>query len=153
MFGLAYVPGSRSLMSASIETSTRYYAVISVRSAPHRERLVVAYPDEKSLRGLIAAPSILALGYQSRAEALACMDGVDLATCALPQALRTVLPGALTRGLKRFPAIRAASEVRLALTTTRTMIRHLGRYCFAVAIVFVYSKNLLSATLRALASF
>jgi len=46
-----------------VDTSTWQYTVISVRSGPDRERLVIAYLDEETLRGLIAAPSIVALGY------------------------------------------------------------------------------------------
>jgi hypothetical protein len=45
-----------------VDTAWRY-AVISVRSEPDRERLVIAYPDETTLRDLIVAPSIAALGY------------------------------------------------------------------------------------------
>ena len=52
-----------------VDTSTWRSAVISVRSEPARERLVTAYPDEETLRDLIAAPSIVALGYSSGADA------------------------------------------------------------------------------------
>ena len=53
-------------MDELLDTSTWQYAVISVRSDPARERLVIAYPEEDILRDLIAAPSIVALGYTSR---------------------------------------------------------------------------------------
>jgi hypothetical protein len=149
----AYISRSRSLMSSSVQTSTRYYAVISVRTDPDRERLVVAYPDEKSLREFIAAPSILALGYRSPAEAGAFMDVVDPKTCVLPQEPKTVLRGAAAQSLTGFPAFHPASEARLALANTRTTLRRLVGHCLAAAIVFVYSKNLLSAMLRAFVSF
>jgi len=58
-----------------VDTSTWQYAVISIRSKPDREELVIAYPDEDTLRDLIAAPSIVALGYTSRADALKNIDG------------------------------------------------------------------------------
>ena len=57
-------------MDELVDTSTWRYAVIRVRSDPARERLVIAYPDEETLQDLIAAPSIVALGYTSRADAL-----------------------------------------------------------------------------------
>src|SRR5260370_1342603 len=57
-----------------VDTSAWRYAVISVRSEPDRERLVIAYPEEETLRDLIAAPSIVALGYTSRADALKNID-------------------------------------------------------------------------------
>jgi len=41
-----------------VDTSTWRYAVLTVRSEPDRERLVVAYPDEETLRDVIAAPSM-----------------------------------------------------------------------------------------------
>ena len=57
-------------MDELVDTSTFRYAVITVRPDPARERLVIAYRDEDTLRDLIAAPSIVALGYTSRADAL-----------------------------------------------------------------------------------
>ena len=45
-----------------LDTSTWRYAVLSVRSEPGRERLVIAYPDEETLLDLFATPSIVALG-------------------------------------------------------------------------------------------
>jgi hypothetical protein len=39
------------------------------------ERLVIAYQDEDRLRDLIAAPSIFGLGFASRDEALANLEG------------------------------------------------------------------------------
>jgi len=61
-------------MDELVDTLTWQYAVISVRSEPDRERLVIAYPDEETLRGLIAATSIVALGYTSRADAIKNID-------------------------------------------------------------------------------
>ena len=61
-------------MDELVDTSTFRYAVITVRPDPARERLVIAYRDEDTLRDLIAAPSIVALGYTSRADALKNID-------------------------------------------------------------------------------
>jgi hypothetical protein len=48
------------------------YAVIAgLRTETGLERLVIAYPSEKTLRDLIAASSILAVGFSSREEAVA----------------------------------------------------------------------------------
>jgi hypothetical protein len=47
------------------------YAVIEVlQTETGHERIVIAYPNEKSLRDLIAAPSIVAFGFASREEAM-----------------------------------------------------------------------------------
>lgn len=48
------------------------YAVIEVRrTAGAPERFVLAYPDERSLRDLIAAPNIAGCGFATRTEAQA----------------------------------------------------------------------------------
>lgn len=60
------------------------YAVISVRSEPRCDRLVIAYPDEKSLRDLLAAPSILGLGYRSREEAQASIEPLHNDSLLIP---------------------------------------------------------------------
>ena len=145
------MPGSKSLTGLSVLISCRYYAVISVRSNPEEERLVVAYPDEKSLRGLIAAPSILALGYRSRAEAVARLEGSLPTNCAL-------LHESETGGSSRVEHRGAdsancwASKVRFDLASIRRRISHLVHYGVAVAIGLLYSQNFVSATLRALVS-
>ena len=61
-------------VSSLVHGSMWQYAVISFRTEPRCERAVIAYPDEKSLRGLLAAPSIVGLGYRSREEAEANID-------------------------------------------------------------------------------
>jgi hypothetical protein len=72
-----------------VDTSTWRYAVISVRSEPDRERLVIAYPDEGTLRDLIAAPSIVVLGYTSRADALKNIDRCVTTKASLKRLLKT----------------------------------------------------------------
>ena len=62
-------------MSSFVQSSVWQYAVISLGTEPSCEQAVIAYPDEKSLRDLLAAPSILGLGYRSREEAKANLDG------------------------------------------------------------------------------
>ena len=69
------------VMSNLIASSVLHYAVISVRTGPCCERLVIAYLDEKSLQALIAAPSILGLGYRSRKEAQANIDRCATTAC------------------------------------------------------------------------
>lgn len=50
-----------------IDCSGEQYAVVEARWTEDRpERFIIAYRDEKSLRDLIAAPSILAIGFASR---------------------------------------------------------------------------------------
>ena len=59
-------------MKQMVDSSGMQYAVIAgVRAETGPERLVIAYPNEKSLRDLIAAASIIAVGFSSREEAIA----------------------------------------------------------------------------------
>lgn len=57
-------------MNEMVDSSGECYAVIAgLRTETGPERLVIAYPNEKSLRDLIAARSIIAVGFSSREEA------------------------------------------------------------------------------------
>jgi hypothetical protein len=63
-------------MGAVVHCSTVRYAVIQASSNNERpERLVIAYQDENCLRDLIASPSIIGLGFASREEAMANLEG------------------------------------------------------------------------------
>jgi hypothetical protein len=137
-------------MSLSIDTLARYYAVISACSKPHQE-LVVAYPDEKSLRGLFAAPSIVALGYRSRAEAVAHVDGIFQTGCILPHKSKTSLSRVHQRSTDC--GIQRTSMSKADRPNARRKIRHLFHYGIAVAIGLIYSQNVVSAMLRAFVSF
>jgi hypothetical protein len=63
-------------MGAVVHCSNLRYAVIQASSKKDRpERSVIAYQDENCLRGLIASPSIIGLGFASREEAMANLEG------------------------------------------------------------------------------
>jgi hypothetical protein len=136
-----------------VATSAWRYAVISVRSEPARERLVIAYPDEKTLRDLIAAPSIVALGYTSRAEALKNIDRCVTTKSSLKRLLKTA---SLHPNMPFLTECRAALP-RLAgafgLSGTSKVMRNLLHNGLAAALVFFYSRNVLSSTVRAFISF
>lgn len=123
-------------MDALVDTSTWQYAVISVRSEPSRERLVIAYPDEETLRDLIAAPSIVALGYTCRADAL------ETAVLHTNKNFLTEWRAALRRLAGGF-----------RLSGASTVMRNLLHNGLAAALIFFYSRNILSSTVRAFVSF
>ena len=59
-------------MKELVDFSVIRYAVIEgLHTETGHERIVIAYPNEQSLRDLIAAPSIVAFGFSSREEAVA----------------------------------------------------------------------------------
>jgi len=136
-----------------VDDSAWRYAVISVRSEPDRERLVIAYPDEETLRNLIAAPSIVALGYGSRADALKNIDRCVTTKASLKQVLKT---GSLHPNMTFLTECHAAFR-RLAGGFGRSgssrVMSNLLHNGLAAALIFFYSKNVLSSTARAFISF
>ena len=64
------------VMGVLVHCSSLCYAVIQGSNKKDRpERLVISYHDENCLRDLIAAPSIIGLGFASREEAIANLEG------------------------------------------------------------------------------
>jgi hypothetical protein len=62
-------------MNNRVEFANLKYAVIEAgRTEVSRECVVIAYPDEESLRDLIAERSIVALGFASRDNAAASIE-------------------------------------------------------------------------------
>ena len=128
-----------------------HYAVISVRSGPCGEWLVIAYPDEKSLRGVIAAPSILGLGYRSREEAQANIDRRATTACHSGRKLSAALLNP-TGPTIQFVANHHCAGLAADFVRTCCILRDLLQRSLALAIIALYSKNLLSAAVRALIS-
>ena len=139
-------------MDELVVSSTWQYAVISVRSEPGGERLVIEYPDEETLRDLIAAPSIVALGYTSRADALKNIDRCVTTTSSLKRLLETAV---LHTNMTFLTECRVALR-RLAggfrLSGASKVMRNLLHNGLAAALIFFYSRNVFSSTVRALIS-
>jgi hypothetical protein len=129
-------------MSALLQSS--YIQISNAKGSP--ERLVLAYPNEETIRGLIADMSIVRLIFSSRDEAAcaaraAVTKGVTpcqadwLAGTHAEERLAHRLPEQLAHRMKLSPISRLA-----------TGIFQLG---IAAAIFIFYSKNIVSATIRA----
>jgi hypothetical protein len=74
--GLVEAETDGDVMEVLLHCSSVCYAVIEASSKTDRpERLVIAYHDENCLRDLIAASSIIGLGFASREEAIANLEG------------------------------------------------------------------------------
>jgi hypothetical protein len=138
-------------VSRLVHISMRQYAVISVRRAPHCERLVVAYPDERTLRDLLAEPSIVATGYDSRAEAEASICRYGSSAQPLHRRSWATLVANSKRALKEVPR-RVLAKETFSLGKTQSAIHGLLHQTFVAAIVLLYSKNVLSAAIRVLIS-
>jgi hypothetical protein len=138
-------------MTELVDTSTWQYAVIAIRTQPRPERLVIAYPDEKTLRTIIAAPSIIGLGYGSRDQAAEDIESCVPTTGALRKKPEAVLVGTNEQSPEESCAKRR-SIGRFGFVSPRSAIGHVLQHSVALAIVFFYSKNILSATVRSFMS-
>ena len=134
-------------MRPSLECPAPQYAVIAgLRTEELPERLVVAYPDEESLRGLIAASSIIALGFNSREEAVKhaerCFQtalGPDRATS-----------GRVTDRPKSpddFPSRK--NPFVASFEDTWKTVSHLVQYALTLGITILYSRRAVSVAIRA----
>ena len=140
-------------MDDLVDTLIWRYAVICVRSEPERERLVIAYPDEETLRDLIAAPSIVALGYGSRADALKNVDPCVTTKASLKRLLKMA---SLHPNMTFLTECRAALRQLargLGLSGTSRIMRSVLHNALAGALVFFYSRNVLSSAVRAFICF
>jgi hypothetical protein len=140
-------------VSSLLHTSMRQYAVTSVRTVPHCERLVIAYPDEKTLRDLLARPSILALDYNTReeAEASICRDGITAQP--LQRKPRASLVASKRQTPSEFVSGHALPKHTLSCVKMQSTLWGLLHQALVAAVVVLYSKNVLSAAVRALISF
>ena len=140
------------VVSSFVQSSMWQYAVISLGIEPRCERAVIAYPDEKSLRDLLADPSILGLGYRSREEAKANLDSCTTASYSSRRKL-TATSFTAKRSLQRLVANREIPRGEFNLARTWRIVRGLTQRSVAIAIDVFYSKNLVSGAIRALISF
>jgi hypothetical protein len=118
------------------------YAVIQASSKQERpERLVIAYENENCLRDLIAAPSIFGLGFVSREEAKAHLEGAISHAAPSNPGLRigTIFHAAEERG-------DVVDEHGLA--KRRSVPHRMLQSALAAFIVLFYSKNLVSSLIR-----
>jgi hypothetical protein len=134
-------------MSALLQSTNVRYAVIRLSSAKGSpERLVLAYSNEEALRGLIADTSIVSVRFSSRDEA-ACAAGAAVTKCATPcQVDRVVVSDAEERLVHR---LREQLAHRMKCSPIRRLASTIVQLGIAAAIFIFYSKNIVSATLRA----
>lgn len=137
----------------SIQTSTWQYAVIAVRNEPQGERLVISYPNEKVLRELIAASSIVSLAYSCREEGLANTDRCELITAVSNEKSRLRIVDIGATVLKDVGAAVRRLLGNFGSVGTWRIGRNLCQHGLAYAVCFVYSRNILSSTVRAFISF
>ena len=130
------------VMGVHVHCSGVRYAVIQASSNKDRpERLVIAYHDENCLRNLIAAPSIIGLGFASREEAIANLGG-------------HMSDAAPSKQKPRITAMFHATHANVELAGGHGLVKHrripqsILQSALAAVIALIYSKNVVSAMIR-----
>jgi hypothetical protein len=135
------------IMSALLQFSNVRFAVIRLSSAKASpERLVLAYPNEQTLRCLIADTSIVGLGFSSRDEAR-CAAGAAVPNGATPYKA----DGVAGSHAEERPVhdLREQLAHRMKFSPIRRLATTIVQLGIAAGIFIFYSKNILSATVRA----
>jgi len=138
-----------AVVNELVDFSGVQYAVIEgLHTETGHERIVIAYPNEQSLRDLIAAPSIVAFGFSSREEAVA-GSRACVPTAVAHQRMPEAMAGGKTERRQRGLSW---AERR---GETGSALRRLGRFlvtscsdAVTSAIVIFSSSNTVSAAIR-----
>jgi hypothetical protein len=140
--GLLEVKVDGEVMGALVHCSNVRYAIIQASSMKdHPERLVIAYPYENCLRDLIAAPSILGLGFASREEAIANLKSFASDAAPLEQK-------------PRINAVFHATHANVESAGGHSPVKHRRipqtflQSALAAVIALLYSKNIVSVMIR-----
>ncbi len=96
-------------MNERLDCLGEQYAVIEAGHEGRSERVVLAYYEEKSLRDLIAAPSIIAVGFASREQAAVNIEGRLPAVAGRAQVLTTTMENRPERHQTRCHGVRSSS--------------------------------------------
>ena len=136
-------------MTGLVNSPIAQYAVIEARRTEGpSERFVIAYPDEESLRELIAGPSLIAWGFANREEAQANIDA-DFWTA---EAWKRTSGGPSVDEAEKYQRGVLSAKRRLGsgfnLTQTRRIVRAFLQAAVAGAIFVFYSRNAVSTAIR-----
>jgi hypothetical protein len=145
-----YVPSLRAsvtlgeVMNKLVDSSRLKYAVIvALRTEGRPECVVLGYPDEESLRDLIAAPSIAALGFASREKAVASIEG-----CFPLSAGSTAVVDEVKKRQREFHSAMRRLAEWFSLAGSRRIAHRAMQHALAAAILAFYSRNVVAATIR-----
>lgn len=137
------------MVSAVIDFPDVRFAVIEgLRTEAGHEHIVIAYPNEKSLRDLFAAPSIVASGFATRDEAIVAGTASFHTIVADQQTSKTIAGAEINRSQHELDSAQSRGEAASAL---RRLGRFLVTFCsdFSnLAIVLYSSSNTVSTAIR-----
>ena len=136
-------------MNEMVDSSGLRYAVIAgPRTETGPERLVIAYPNEKSLRDLIAARSIIAVGFSSREEAAAGRNSSVRPAAASYEQMRETIAVWSEKYLQIFKWADRRAEIGLALRRAAEFLVSSYSDVATTALVIFFSTNAVSAVIR-----
>ena len=136
-------------MTGLADSSIAQYAVIEARRTEGpSERFVIAYPDEESLRELIAGPSIIACGFAYREEAQAKIDADFWTAAAWEQTSRRPTVDGAEKYQRGVLSDKRPVGSGFNLTHTRRTVRAFLQAAVAGAILIFYSRNAVSTAIR-----
>jgi hypothetical protein len=144
--GLKVLDEAAVIMNALFQFTKLQYAVIQISSMTEpSERLILAYRDERTLRTLIAGPSIVGLGFGSREEA------VSSENAALEKAVGPAPASDLdsAREGQHQPYCREGQAAAWSsFSSLLKLARGIVQFAFAATICVFYSKHIVSAIIR-----
>jgi hypothetical protein len=124
------------------------YAVIGVRQTETGpERIVIAYSSEESLRDLVAAPSIVALGFASHDEAVM-GGGASLPNRVVDQQTPETMAGADTNRSQQRLNQQRRGETGSMSQRARRFVSTCCSDVLTWATVIFYSSSFVSAAIR-----
>jgi hypothetical protein len=127
-------------------SGVRYAIIAGLRTETGPEHLVIAYPNEESLRDLIAARSIIAVGFSSREEAAAGRNSsVRPAAASYEQLLETLWS---EECLRVFKWADRRAEIGSALRRAAEFLVSSYNDFATTALVIFSSANAVSAVIR-----
>jgi hypothetical protein len=129
------------VMGVQVHRSDVRYAVIKAcNNKDTPEQLVIAYQDEDCLRDLIAAPSIVGLGFASREEAIANLESFASIVASSKQKPRITAMFHATHENGNLPSGYVVKRRRVPQSILQP--------AFAAFITLFYSTNILSVMTR-----
>ena len=149
MSSLIGIRGMRKVVNELVDSSSEQFAVIESRWTDRRsDRFVLAYHDEESLRELIATPSIIAVGFATREDAIKRIEACFSA--ATPwHPVQQAIPGDGAR-CNQHGSHSAARQVTSRFSfAPGGIVRRVLQHAVAAAILVFYSRNIVGTLIRA----
>lgn len=129
----------------------RYAVIEGLQTETGHERFVIAYPNEQSLRDLIAAPSIVAFGFASRAEAIV-GGGASFPNAVVDQRTPETMAGAETNSSRRLNRQRRGETGSMSQKVRRFVSTSCGDVLTWATVIFSSSSFVSTAIRMALGS-